>query len=168
VQKPHCANLHRRTGNPSQENVCAISKDTRFTAGYPQMASAGVLHRGNLKLVGHDLAIGYDPGEKGAVTEYLLGRPWMELIHRGYPAAEGVGEQVRAQGTMMDLDSRFEECDQRIKQVVEALKNGTARCKHFKNTAEDARCADKVEHVGRPHPFCLESSRGKTRPTSDD
>ena len=56
----------------------------RLNVLYPQMASTGGLHRGNLKLDGYDLAIGYGPDEKRAVTEYLLGRPWMELIHRGY------------------------------------------------------------------------------------
>jgi hypothetical protein len=51
---------------------------------YPQMANTGGLHRENLKLDGYDLAIGYDPGEKRAVAEYLLGRPWMELVQRDY------------------------------------------------------------------------------------
>ena len=31
MQKPHWASLCRRTGNPSHENVFAISKDTCFT-----------------------------------------------------------------------------------------------------------------------------------------
>ncbi len=39
MQKPHCANLCRRTGNPSQENVCAISEDTRFTAEWRHISA---------------------------------------------------------------------------------------------------------------------------------
>lgn len=35
-------------------------------------------------LDGYDLAIGYEPNAKKGVVEYLLGRPWMELIQRGY------------------------------------------------------------------------------------
>ena len=56
----------------------------RLNVLYPQMAGTGGLHRENLKLDGYDLTVGYEPREKRGVTEYLLGRPWMELIHRGY------------------------------------------------------------------------------------
>lgn len=56
----------------------------RLNVLYPQMANTGGLHRENLKLDGYDLAIGFDLSEKTAVAEYLLGRPWIELIHRGY------------------------------------------------------------------------------------
>jgi hypothetical protein len=56
----------------------------RLNVLYSQMANTGGLHRENLKLDGYDLAIGYGPSDKKAVIEYLLGRPWMELVHRGY------------------------------------------------------------------------------------
>lgn len=56
----------------------------RLNVLYPQMANTGGLHRENLKLDGYDLAIGYGPNDKKALIEYLLGRPWMELVHRGY------------------------------------------------------------------------------------
>jgi Protein of unknown function (Hypoth_ymh) len=56
----------------------------RLNVLYPQMAGTGGLHWGNLKLDGYDLAIGYEPNEKKGMIEYLLGRPWMELIQRGY------------------------------------------------------------------------------------
>jgi hypothetical protein len=56
----------------------------RLNVLYPQMANTGGLHRENLKLDGYDLAVGYELNEKKTVTEYLLGRPWIELIHRGW------------------------------------------------------------------------------------
>jgi hypothetical protein len=46
--------------------------------------SGGDLNRQNLKLTPGDLAIGYSPQEQLAVVDYLLGRPWVELINRGY------------------------------------------------------------------------------------
>src|ERR1700683_793413 len=56
----------------------------RLNVLYPQMANTGGLHRENLRLDGYDLAIGYGPSDKKALIEYLLGRPWMELVHRCY------------------------------------------------------------------------------------
>lgn len=61
----------------------------RLNTIYPQTASAGGLHRTNLKLSLNDLAIGYGPEEQQAVVEYLLGLPWTELINRGYLVERG-------------------------------------------------------------------------------
>ena len=63
----------------------------RLNVLYPQTASVGGLNRGNLRLSLTDIAIGYSPVEQPAVVEYLLGRPWTELINRGYLVEAGSG-----------------------------------------------------------------------------
>jgi hypothetical protein len=61
----------------------------RLDVLYPQMAGAGGLIRDNLKIKEYGLALGYDPGEVRGVIDYLMGRPWTELIHRGYLVEDG-------------------------------------------------------------------------------
>jgi hypothetical protein len=70
----------------------------RLQVIYPQTASAGGLHKGNLRMSLGDIAIGYSPEESSGVVEYLLARPWTELINRGYlieggPGFYGVSEE---------------------------------------------------------------------------
>jgi hypothetical protein len=61
----------------------------RLQVMYSQMASTGGLIWDNLRMPAYALALGYDPGEAGRVTEYLLGRPWNELISRGHLVQNG-------------------------------------------------------------------------------
>lgn len=61
----------------------------RLKALYPQMASSGGLIWENLRMPAYGLALGYEPGEMAAVTDYVLGRLWNELIHRGYLVQNG-------------------------------------------------------------------------------
>jgi hypothetical protein len=61
----------------------------RLQAMYPQMAGTGGLIWGNLRIEQYGLALGYEPSEAPHVIEYLLGRPWNELIHRGYLVQNG-------------------------------------------------------------------------------
>jgi hypothetical protein len=56
---------------------------------YSYTASAGGLNRGNLKNTASDIAGGYAREEHRPVVDYLLGRPWAELIHRGYLVEDG-------------------------------------------------------------------------------
>jgi hypothetical protein len=56
----------------------------RLNVLYPQTASAGGLHKGNLKLSPGMLAIGYSTQEQAAVVEYLTELPWADLVNRGY------------------------------------------------------------------------------------
>lgn len=72
----------------------------RLNVMYPREASAGGLHKGNLKLSSNDLAIGYGPEEQQAVVEHILGLPWTELINRGYLVEGGPGfYRVSEEGT---------------------------------------------------------------------
>jgi hypothetical protein len=56
---------------------------------YSYTASAGGLNRGNLKNTPNDIARGFAREEYRPVVDYLLGRPWAELIHRGYLVEDG-------------------------------------------------------------------------------
>jgi len=56
----------------------------RLNVIYPQTASAGGLHKGNLKLSLDTVAIGYSPEEQPPIVDYLFGLPWTELVNRGY------------------------------------------------------------------------------------
>lgn len=61
----------------------------RLKVMYPQMASSGGLIWDNLRMPAYALALGYELGEVARVTDYVLGRPWNELINRGYLVQNG-------------------------------------------------------------------------------
>lgn len=62
----------------------------RLHVMYPQMASTGGLIWENLRMPAYALALGFeDPREAARVTDYMMGRPWTELIHRGYLVQNG-------------------------------------------------------------------------------
>jgi hypothetical protein len=61
----------------------------RLSAMYPQMASSGGLIWDNLRMPAYALAQGYDSSEASRITDYMLGRPWNELIQRGYLVQNG-------------------------------------------------------------------------------
>jgi hypothetical protein len=56
----------------------------RLHVMYPQMANTGGLIWENLRMPAYALALGYDDAREGTrVMEYMMGRPWTELINRG-------------------------------------------------------------------------------------
>jgi hypothetical protein len=62
----------------------------RLHVMYPQMASTGGLIWENLRMPAYALALGYDDSREGTrVMEYMMGRPWTELINRGYLVQNG-------------------------------------------------------------------------------
>jgi hypothetical protein len=61
----------------------------RLQALYPQMAGSGGLIWENLRMKEYGLALGYEPGDVMRVIDYLMGRPWNELINRGYLVQHG-------------------------------------------------------------------------------
>ena len=66
----------------------------RLAVVYPQVQSAGGLHKGNFLLANDPfgLALGYSQAENEKVRRHLLGAPWTILVNRGYivdPAGNG-------------------------------------------------------------------------------
>jgi hypothetical protein len=62
----------------------------RLHVMYPQMANTGGLIWENLRMPAYALALGYDDAREGTrVMEYMMGRPWTELINRGYLVQNG-------------------------------------------------------------------------------
>lgn len=66
----------------------------RLAVVYPQVQSAGGLHKGNFLLANDPfgLALGYSHAENEKVRRHLLGAPWTILVNRGYivdPAGNG-------------------------------------------------------------------------------
>jgi Protein of unknown function (Hypoth_ymh) len=62
----------------------------RLHVMYPQMANTGGLIWENLRMPAYALTLGYDDSREGTrVMDYMMGRPWTELINRGYLVQNG-------------------------------------------------------------------------------